>query len=145
MNITAQTTTIKGLLTGGAWRGQDTAWSAYLLQTLHRRNLSWDAFLSLPVRIPERSLVELVRAEQRDAEDGGFPRPCARLLMADGIADSNSYPAPGNGNRFRRRLEALNMGARRKCRNPKGWDTVDTYCPDSIPAAPEPVHHLNCA
>lgn len=96
------------------------------------------------VRIPEATLLELVRIDQRDAENLGYHTPAVEI-MRQGIREGLSASPHGNGNRFRRRQGALNMGARRKFRNAKGRDTVDTYCPDSVPAAPSAVHHLNCA
>lgn len=111
--------------------------------TQHSPYATLDDMVHCTVRIPETSLLECVRADQRAAENAGYHAP-AVTLMRDGIRDGLSCPAPGNGNRFRRRIEALNRGARRKFRNPQGWETVDTFCAD-CPAAPVPAHHLNCS
>lgn len=130
MNTSAKISTVRELLLTATIKGRDTDWGVYILASMLRRSLSWDAWLKHPVRIPALSLMECVRADIVHALDYGHPAPSAVSLMREGIKDGLSAVTPGNGNRARRRIDALNMGARRKCR---------------MPAAPVPVHHLTCA
>lgn len=80
------------------------------------------------------TLLEMIRRDQDYAASHGFPVPDAVRLMVQGIRDGLAPVMSGNGNR-----------ARRKMCNPRGWDVVDTACPDCLPAAPAANHHLNCA
>lgn len=113
MNTQAYTTTIEKLLPTAMRTGRDTEWSAYLLACTCRREKTWGEMLDMPVRVPERSMVELVKRDQMSAENAGYHVP-ALELMREGIREGLSCGPTGNGNRFRRRLDALNMGARRK-------------------------------
>lgn len=124
------------------WPAAHSAWR--LLLTMHWPHATLDDMAGRTVRIPDRSLVECVRADQAYSVARGFGPLSARILMRDGIAEGLSNLGGGNGNRFRRRLGALNMGARKRCRNPRGWDVVDTSCPD-CPPAPVNTHHLTVA
>lgn len=109
----ATVTTVRSLLTTATRKGRDTEWSAYRLACL--RGIGYAQWDTAAVRVPETSLVELVRADQRAADNAGYHAP-AVTLMREGIRDGLSCPAPGQGNRARRRIGALNMCARRKCR-----------------------------
>jgi len=144
MNVQAQTLTVAAILPLSVRKGALTAQAAYDLAVLSRRNLSYGDFLRMPVRLPSVSMVELVKRDQMQAENFGYYVPAVEL-MREGIREGLSCGPTGNGNRFRRRLEALNMGARRRISNPRGWDVVDTSCPDCVPAAPVSSLHLNIA
>lgn len=57
----------------------------------------------------EPTLLELVRRDREYATERGFNAPSAVELMREGIADGNSYPMPGKGNRARRRAAVIGM------------------------------------
>lgn len=112
-----------------------SAWR--LLLTMHGPHATLDEMDNgREIRIPREELIYYVRRELALAEYYKKPSSPVRLspvrLMRAMILDclKNRYPREGKGNRARHRIEALNTGARRKCR---------------VPAAPVSSLHLICA
>lgn len=113
MHTEPQTLTVAAIIPLSVRKGAKTAQAAYDLARTMRRDMTFWQWLRMPVRLPSVSMVELVKRDQMSAEDFGYHVPAVEL-MREGIREGLSCGPTGNGNRFRRRLDALNMGARRK-------------------------------
>lgn len=106
---TAFDTTVRDLIRASVRKGQYTAQSAYDLAHLSRRSMPWDEFLTRPVRIPAKSILECVRDDQRFSEDRGLPAADTAQLMRQCIRFCLKTHRTGSGNRARRRAAVIGM------------------------------------